>query len=76
MQCPMEALQGRPSVLHNVLAGGTLGYLGVERGFIGVPMYGALMSVRAIARTPPALVGFAVYGGLCGLLGSLGGKTL
>jgi len=35
--CPMEAIHGRQSALHNAASGGMLGYIGVSRGMLGVP---------------------------------------
>eukprot|EP00471_Norrisiella_sphaerica_P000065 CAMPEP_0184481672 /NCGR_PEP_ID=MMETSP0113_2-20130426/3231_1 /TAXON_ID=91329 /ORGANISM="Norrisiella sphaerica, Strain BC52" /LENGTH=99 /DNA_ID=CAMNT_0026860931 /DNA_START=82 /DNA_END=377 /DNA_ORIENTATION=- len=35
IQCPMEAIHGRKSILHNILGGGLLGYVGVSRGWVG-----------------------------------------
>ena len=37
LQCPMEAIQGRPSLLHNGLAAGAMGTAGVSSGMMGVP---------------------------------------
>ena len=35
--CPMEAVHGRQSSLHNFAAAGTLGYIGVATGQAGIP---------------------------------------
>ena len=34
LQCPMEAVHGRPSLLHNGIAAGTLGMVGVQAGVL------------------------------------------
>jgi hypothetical protein len=75
IQCPMEALHGRSSLLHNFLAGGALGYAGVLSGAIGVPFlspyYYAIHS-----RSGVAAIGAVVYGSLAAAFASFGGKTL
>lgn len=75
LQCPMEALHGRRSVLHNAVAGGSLGFAGVQSGIVGVPF----MSVYAAAAMPRgrlAATGALVYGGCAAALASFGGKRL
>mmetsp|Transcript_1508 Transcript_1508/g.2144 ORF Transcript_1508/g.2144 Transcript_1508/m.2144 type:complete len:97 (+) Transcript_1508:1-291(+) len=74
VQCPMEAIHGKQSSLHNLFAGGTLGYLGVQTGRLGVPFVDphALYSYRV----PPAVIGGAIYGGMGFLLATLGGKPI
>lgn len=73
LQCPMEAMQGRPSAWHNILSGGFLGFLGVSRGVLGVPFVDPTFFYRYPQISPP-LAGFAVYGAMGGLLATLGGK--
>ena len=73
LQCPLEALHGRRSLVHNMIAGGTLGYIGVSSGRVG--MFGLEMTFLA-NRIPLPAGGFLVYGALGGLLGALGGKSL
>eukprot|EP00929_Paragymnodinium_shiwhaense_P006974 TRINITY_DN110927_c0_g1_i1.p1 TRINITY_DN110927_c0_g1~~TRINITY_DN110927_c0_g1_i1.p1 ORF type:complete len:134 (-),score=17.99 TRINITY_DN110927_c0_g1_i1:48-449(-) len=75
IQCPMEALHGKRSLLHNVAAGGLIGYYGVQGGRIGIPFLDSRFFYRYPKVTPP-MAAFAVYGGLAGILGgALGGKS-
>mmetsp|Transcript_31137 Transcript_31137/g.29982 ORF Transcript_31137/g.29982 Transcript_31137/m.29982 type:complete len:130 (-) Transcript_31137:313-702(-) len=74
LQCPMEAMSGgRKSWMHNVLSGGTLGYLGVQSGRMGIPFVGSRFLYRYPQLSPP-MVAFAVYGGMGGLFAAIGGK--
>eukprot|EP00405_Crypthecodinium_cohnii_P011253 CAMPEP_0206435698 /NCGR_PEP_ID=MMETSP0324_2-20121206/10033_1 /ASSEMBLY_ACC=CAM_ASM_000836 /TAXON_ID=2866 /ORGANISM="Crypthecodinium cohnii, Strain Seligo" /LENGTH=133 /DNA_ID=CAMNT_0053902703 /DNA_START=41 /DNA_END=442 /DNA_ORIENTATION=- len=76
MQCPMEAIQGRQSLIHNVIAGGTLGAFGVQGGHLGIPFVNPSFFYRFPSVTP-AMAAFGVYGGLAGVLGGmLSGKPL
>lgn len=75
IQCPMEAIQGRPSLMHNVIAGGTLGFVGVRNGMLGIPFVDSYFFFRYPQISPP-LMAFAVYGGIAGVLASLGGKKI
>ena len=72
MICPMEAIHGRRSSLHNVASAGIMGYVGVSRGFMGVPFVNPYQLYGS--RFPPAMIGAAVYGLLGGALATLGGK--
>jgi hypothetical protein len=74
VQCPMEALHGRPSLLHNGLAAGTLGSVGVQSGVLGVPFVPP--HVLYSPRYNPLMIAFAVYGGLGMAVGSLSGKPI
>lgn len=74
VQCPMEAIHGRQSLLHNVAAGGTLGYLGVASGRVGIPFN--LEPTFYINRIPLPVGGALVYGGLAAVFGAIGGKAL
>lgn len=73
IQCPMEAIHGRPSAWHNVLAGATLGYIGVSAGRLGVPFVDATFFYRNPQLSPP-LVGAVVYGAIGGAFAILGNK--
>ena len=73
MQCPMEAVSGRQSAWHNVLAAATMGGLGVQSGRLGIPFVDHSFFYRYPAASP-AMVGAAVYGAMGGLLASLGNK--
>mmetsp|Transcript_53858 Transcript_53858/g.156521 ORF Transcript_53858/g.156521 Transcript_53858/m.156521 type:complete len:134 (+) Transcript_53858:51-452(+) len=76
LQCPLEALHGRRSLLHNVVAGGTLGAFGVQAGQIGIPLLSYEFFRRYPGITPP-VAAFFVYGGIAGILGgALGDKPL
>ncbi|CAK9089624.1 unnamed protein product [Durusdinium trenchii] len=46
LQCPMEALHGRRSLLHNVAAGGLIGAWGVQQGLLGVPFASPVFFLR------------------------------
>lgn len=74
VQCPMEAVNGgRPSAWHNVLAGGTLGYIGVQRRLLGIPFVDAYFFMRN-PGVAPEVAGAAVYAAMAGGLAALGGK--
>lgn len=80
LQCPMEALHGRQSSLHNAVAGGTIGYFGVERRVMSVPFEAALdenIFRKLPQRVSTPVRGAIVYG--CGawfLAGVLSGKPI
>jgi hypothetical protein len=57
IQCPMEIIHGRQSSLHNVAAGGLIGYLGVTRGNMGVPFVSPYF---LYGTRYPGLIGAAV----------------
>lgn len=63
LQCPMEAIHGRQSALHNALAGAMLGYVGVSRGFLGIPFVDNYFLYR-YPQLSPAVTGAVVYGGV------------
>eukprot|EP01082_Thalassiosira_pseudonana_P011428 g10126.t1 g10126 contig4:1275062-1275704(+) len=71
IQCPMETIHGRQSAMHNVAAGGILGYVGVSRGRLGVPFVSPYI---LYGMRYPGLVGAAVYGAIAGGMATLGGK--
>jgi hypothetical protein len=73
IQCPMEYIHGRQSLMHNVLSAGTLGYLGVSTGKIGIPF---LDPHAVYSSRNPALLGAAVYGAMAGCMAALGGKSM
>jgi hypothetical protein len=75
MQCPMELIHGRQSSLHNFIAGGTLGYLGVTSGRLGIPFIDPYTLYR-YPMLSPGTVAFGVYGGMGMALATLGGKRL
>jgi len=76
MQCPMEAVHGRPSALHNAASGGILGYIGVAGGYLGIPFVDSYFFYRH-PHLPAPLLGGAVYGGIAFVLAAfLGGKPL
>lgn len=74
MQCPMEAIHGRKSAWHNVLAGGTLGYIGVSSGRVGIPFVDPSFFYRH-PYIRPHVAGFVVYGSMGGAFAMLGGKS-
>ena len=75
LQCPMEAIHGRKSLIHNFMAGGILGYVGVKKQMIGIPFVDALLFIRYPQLSPP-IVGALVYGAFGLALGAMGGKEL
>ena len=75
LQCPMEAIHGRQSSLHNVMAGGLIGYIGVQSGRLGIPFVDAYFFYRYPGLSPP-MMAFAVYGGIGGALATMGGKNI
>ncbi|CAE7772232.1 unnamed protein product [Symbiodinium necroappetens] len=76
LQCPMEALQGRRSLLHNVAAGGLIGAWGVQQGLLGVPFASPAFFFR-YPQVTPTMAAFMVYGAGAGVMASmLGGKAL
>jgi hypothetical protein len=74
VQCPMEEIHGRRSAFHNVLAGGTMGYVGVSRGAVGIPFIDSNFFHRYPGVRPP-VVAFVIYGAMGGAFATLGGKS-
>ena len=75
LRCPMEAIHGRESLLHNALSAGTLGYIGVQSGRVGIPFVNYSMFYSYPNLTPP-VVAFFVYGAMGAGFGALSGKTI
>eukprot|EP00568_Trieres_chinensis_P001266 CAMPEP_0183309518 /NCGR_PEP_ID=MMETSP0160_2-20130417/25392_1 /TAXON_ID=2839 ORGANISM="Odontella Sinensis, Strain Grunow 1884" /NCGR_SAMPLE_ID=MMETSP0160_2 /ASSEMBLY_ACC=CAM_ASM_000250 /LENGTH=136 /DNA_ID=CAMNT_0025473559 /DNA_START=13 /DNA_END=423 /DNA_ORIENTATION=- len=75
VQCPMEAIHGRQSAIHNVTAGALLGYIAVSSGALGIPFVDQTLFWRHPRLSPP-IVGAGVYGTMGGLFAALGGKRL
>ena len=75
LQCPMEAIHGRQSALHNACSGGILGYVGVRSQRLGIPFVDPYFFFRYPRLSPP-LVGAAVYGGMGLLLATVSGKPI
>ena len=74
LQCPMEALHGLRSLLHNFASGGILGFLGVSSGHASIPFN---LEYTFYARGISLPVGGAlVYGGLATVMGAISGKGL
>jgi hypothetical protein len=70
----MEAIHGRPSLWHNIISAGTIGYIGVRTGRFGVPFVNPMM-IQYQYGVRPEVVAFGIYGGIAGALaGLLGGK--
>ena len=74
LQCPMEALTGRQSWMHNALAGGILGYAAYEHGAIGIPFN--LENTFRARRVPLAAGAALVYGAMGAGLAMFAGKPL
>jgi hypothetical protein len=70
IQCPLEAIHGRKSAVHNAIAGGSLGYIAVARGLAGIPFINATHFYR-YPQLSPALIGGGMYGSIAGCLGLL-----
>ena len=76
LQCPMEAIHGRKSLLHNVGSAGMIGYIGHRAGLIGIPFVDVALFYRYPGLSP-SIVSAAVYGTIAGTIaGALGGKPL
>eukprot|EP00467_Chlorarachnion_reptans_P025191 CAMPEP_0114524426 /NCGR_PEP_ID=MMETSP0109-20121206/21849_1 /TAXON_ID=29199 /ORGANISM="Chlorarachnion reptans, Strain CCCM449" /LENGTH=136 /DNA_ID=CAMNT_0001705869 /DNA_START=88 /DNA_END=498 /DNA_ORIENTATION=- len=75
LQCPMEAVHGRRSLLHNAAAGGVLGYIGVARGYVGIPFIDYNFFYRYPNIRPP-VAGAGVYAAMAFGFGAMGGKTM
>lgn len=73
LQCPMEAIHGRQSLLHNALSGATIGYLGVNAGMLGIFNLEHMLYSN---RIPLPLGGALVYGAAAAALGAFSGKRL
>ena len=71
MQCPMEAIHGRQSLLHNFISAGIIGYVGVNSGRLSVPFVMPYQIPRGVS---PPFMGFMVYGSLASAFAALGGK--
>jgi hypothetical protein len=75
--CPMEAISGRQSAIHNGLSAGMIGYIGVSIRLLGVPFVSPYYFLSNPNGPSPPVMGAAVYGGMALLLSSLlGGKPL
>ena len=71
----MEAIHGRPSLWHNILSGGTIGFVGVASGRFGIPFVSADLLWYRYGISPP-IAAFGVYGTISGLLaGGFGSKS-
>jgi hypothetical protein len=75
--CPMEAISGRPSAIHNALSAGTIGYIGVATRQLGIPFVSPHYYYSSSSMVSPPMMGAAAYGGMALLLvTTLGGKPL
>ena len=57
----------------NVVAAGTMGYVGVSRGLLGVPF---VNPYHLYTFRNPAIIGGAVYGAIGGAMALFEGKTM
>jgi hypothetical protein len=76
LQCPMEAVHGRASSLHNGLSAFTMSYIALSQQWIGVPFVPSyyLMNIPFFTRT---LLGSSIYGSMAFVLASVwGGKRV
>jgi hypothetical protein len=69
----MEAIHGRPSLWHNVLSGGFIGYMGVVEGILSVPFVNPHRIYHQTGLSPP-VVAFGIYGGMAGVMGGMLGN--
>ena len=74
IQCPMEAIHKRESLLHNVIGAGLLGSIGVQTRRVGIPFVNELFFYKYPFISPP-MMGFVVYGMMGGAFGMLGHKS-
>jgi hypothetical protein len=75
--CPMEAISGRPSAIHNALSAGTIGYIGVATRQLGIPFVSPHYYYSYSSVVSPPMMGAAAYGTMALLLvTTLGGKPL
>lgn len=75
LKCPMEAIHGRKSVIHNSLAGGIVGYVGVKSGNLGIPFVDGYFFYRYPYISRP-MAGCLVYGAIGGFFGMAAGKSI
>ena len=76
LQCPMEAISERRSLLHNISSAGIIGYVGVRHGLVGVPFVPFTFFIR-YPQVPRPIAGAVVFGSLAGVLaGAFGGKPI
>lgn len=73
LQCPMVAIHGRESCMHNGISAGILGYIGVKHHKLGVPFVGSNF-FYANPQFSPAITGAVVYGAIGATLGILANK--
>ena len=71
----MEFVHGRPSLIHNIVAGGMIGAVGVHSGKLGIPFMNNPYQVAAASGISPPIMAFGVYGTIAGFFaGGLGNK--
>ena len=75
MICSLETVSGRRSSIHNGIAGATLGYIGVQKGKIGIPGVDSYFFYR-YPRISPPMMGAVVYGSTCWILAAMFGKDV
>lgn len=75
LTCPMAAIHGRESALHNGMSGAILGYVGVQSRNLGVPFVDQSFFWRN-PRLSPAIVGAAMYGAIGTVFAMLGNKQI
>ena len=75
LTCPMAAIHGRESALHNGMSGAILGYMGVQSGYLGVPLVNQSFFWRNPRFSPP-VVAAAIYGGIGTAFALLGNKRI
>ena len=73
LTCPMVAIHGRESAIHNTLSGAILGYIGVKSYNLAVPFVEPSFFWRN-PQIPKPLVGALMYGGIGTAFALLGDK--
>jgi hypothetical protein len=67
LHCPLEAIAGRRSCVHSFVVAGTMGYVGVMKRWVGIPLH-AHIPINVLYRVPAPILGGAVYGTMAFLL--------
>ncbi len=73
LMCPMELLERRRSAMHNFYSGMIIGYLGVQKGMLGIPFLPPSFFYQ-YPRVNPPVAGAFVYGAIGCAMGVFNGK--
>jgi hypothetical protein len=76
LQCPMEAIHGKSSAIHNGVSAGMISFIALHRQMMGVPFIPA----HTLMVMPPLtanILGSTIYGAMAFLMAAtLGGKSI